>query len=66
MKIDPFRMPETLTVRDYFAAKAMQGHCAQANILLDALTPDECEMAFLNAAAFSYRCADAMLKEREK
>jgi hypothetical protein len=46
-----------LTIRDYFAAKAMQGFCAHGSsnpITQKAL------------AEFSYQMADAMLAERER
>lgn len=56
------------TLRDYFAAKAMQGELAamvdpsgsQCGIALD--TPDE---ALARIAKHFYRIADAMLKARE-
>ena len=56
------------TLRDYFAAKAMQGELAamvdpsgsQCGIALD--TPDE---ALAQIAKHFYRIADAMLKARE-
>jgi hypothetical protein len=46
-----------MTLRDYFAAKAMQGLGSQLSIY--SVTVDE-------VAELSYRQADAMLKEREK
>jgi len=47
-----------LTMRDYFAAKAMQA------ILQN--DPDYHQKhKFLDLADFAYRCADAMLKARE-
>ena len=46
-----------MTLRDYFAAKALQGQMA-------CVTADECMPDKL--AEWSYRYADAMLKEREK
>jgi len=55
-----------MTLRDYFAGKAMQGHISSCNILAKAMTEEECNLQWLNAAAFSYRCADAMLAERDK
>lgn len=42
-----------MTLRDYFAAKAMQG------ILFEGLEPEE-------TAKHAYAMADAMLKEREQ
>ena len=46
------------TLRDYFAAKALQGICA-APEHLDRIG------SFKNAAATAYELADAMLKARE-
>jgi hypothetical protein len=49
---------EGMTLRDYFAAKAMQA------ILQN--DPDYHQKhQFLDLADFAYRCADAMLKARE-
>ena len=45
---------EGMTLRDYFAAKAMQSFVLNKNILLD------------DAAELSYKMADAMLRAREK
>lgn len=61
-------MQSGMTMRDYFAAKAMQGElaamvdpsCSQCGIALD--TPDE---ALARIAKHFYRIADAMLKARE-
>ncbi|EPG6435673.1 hypothetical protein WI984_002082 [Klebsiella aerogenes] len=49
-----------MTLRDYFAAKAMQGILANPG-QLDVIT----ESAILWVTADSYRVADAMLKARE-
>jgi hypothetical protein len=52
-----------MTLRDYFAAKAMQAHVADGELV------DAC--AFMNkdfsdeVARISYKMADAMLKARE-
>ena len=46
-----------MTLRDYFAAQAMQGLVSQLNLYH--VSVDE-------VAELSYRQADAMLKEREK
>ena len=52
-------MTEGLTMRDYFAAKAMQGELASQS--------PENEYTNLDAlAALSYRVADAMLRAREQ
>lgn len=45
-----------MSLRDYFAAKAMAGLCACPNVKTDEPT----------LAKASYMVADAMLKEREK
>jgi hypothetical protein len=62
---NPWGVPEKagMTLRDYFAAKAMQSLFAGA--VTDAFTLDQdinCDMA----ARIAYTMADAMLKEREK
>lgn len=48
---------EGMTLRDYFAAKALQGFCSQAE-------PTR-QTHFDNLAADAYQTADAMLKARE-
>ena len=48
-----------MTVRDYFAAKAMQG-------LLAGLLADRMDVKWQNIAIDAYRQADAMLKAREQ
>ena len=46
-----------MTLRDYFAAKAMQGYCSD---------PDwRSDMDFSDTAYAAYKQADAMLKARE-
>ena len=59
-------MASDATIRDYFAAKAMQGDLASQDEntgYYENSTPDE----FLTARAeFYYRMADAMLRAREK
>ena len=47
-----------LTIRDYFAAKAMQGFCSNVGIVFESSPSD------LDIARYSYNMADAMLKER--
>ena len=47
----------SMTLRDYFAAKAMQAILSEDP---DYHTTHE----FIDLADFSYRCADAMLRER--
>ena len=46
-----------ITMRDYFAAKAMQGYCSDSDWRQD-MTPTETAFA-------AYKQADAMLKARE-
>lgn len=55
-----------MTLRDYFAAKAMEGCVEKAfsDVLLARCNNDTHEVSRLIAAA-SYQIADAMLKERE-
>ena len=50
-----------MTLRDYFAAKAMQGFCVS--------TVEDSPVGgwdFKYLAEHAYRCADAMIAEREK
>tara|TARA_R110000822_G_scaffold81579_1_gene193611 strand:+ start:368 stop:664 length:297 start_codon:yes stop_codon:yes gene_type:complete len=56
---NPHRTDMTgMTLRDYFAAKAMQSILSE--------NPDyHTKYKFLDLADFSYQCADAMMKERE-
>lgn len=49
-----------MTLRDYFAAKAMQG------LLVDAPSSKDVVDAVNTLAHFSYTIADAMLKAREQ
>lgn len=55
-----------MSTRDWFAGMALQGHIANANILQSAVTIEQRELQFINAAAFAYRMADSMLAERNK
>jgi hypothetical protein len=48
--------PQGMTLRDYFAAKAMQGTVA---------SEEGAKMSFNEIASWSYGMADAMLKARE-
>jgi hypothetical protein len=57
---------EGITIRDYFAAKAMQGYISNPTVtqtLADNLT-DEHPLMYITEMA--YEAADAMLKQREK
>lgn len=49
-----------MTLRDYFAAKAMQGFVASIGVV-GGIAPTESDMA-----RYSYELADAMIQEREK
>lgn len=44
-----------MTLRDYFAARAMQGFCSQRN-----------SVVYIDAAEEAYKMADAMLFSRSK
>lgn len=48
-----------MDLRDYFAAKAMQG-------LIEALVNDTSVIAYTQITDMSYKVADAMMKAREK
>ena len=50
-----------ITLRDYFAAKAMQSMIANPNIV----KPNELEGNFDSFSKRAYRYADSMLKNRE-
>ena len=51
-----------MTLRDYFAAKAMQGFVMDDVLCLEAATEPEW---YENIAEASYKMADAMLKARD-
>jgi len=52
-----FESDDGMTLRDYFAAKAMQAILSE--------DPDyHQKYEFIDLADFSYQCADAMLKQR--
>lgn len=53
-----------MSLRDYFAAKAMQGHCG--NSRLGSFTSASRDEDLLRAAELYYRMADAMLKARKQ
>ena len=53
---EPVTTEAGMTLRDYFAAKAMQ-----EVLLWDAFGPDDCDAV----AAISYKQADAMLRARQ-
>jgi len=52
---DGKKNPEGMTLRDYFAAKAMQAYWSDPDVASDHKT----------AAAWAYEMADAMLKARD-
>ena len=56
---------EGVTLRDYFAAQAMQAFC-QASLTFDKRFLPELDELLKMGTAYSYRVADAMLAEREK
>ena len=49
-----------MTLRDYFAAKAMQGYCASIGVVSSSAPTDA------DIARYSYDMADVMLAERAK
>jgi hypothetical protein len=49
----PVYMAQDMTLRDYFAAKAMQGVLANG-------------MPFYNVSEYAYKVADLMMEERDK
>lgn len=51
-----------MTLRDYFAAKAMHGDLASQSVSLGHFANDASEESLVNRANFYYRMADAMLK----
>lgn len=55
-----------MTLRDYFAAKALQGDWAAQDLVNRGIFGDATYEQLENAAKIYYRMADAMLKERAK
>ncbi|HGY1116675.1 TPA: hypothetical protein ACNUX9_003542 [Providencia rettgeri] len=53
-----------MNLRDYLAAKAMQGDLASQSVSLGHFANDASEESLVNRANFYYRMADAMLKAR--
>jgi hypothetical protein len=51
-----------MTLRDYFAAKALQSYLSDLCFSID----DDRDIYFKEAAEISYQVADAMLKAREQ
>ena len=56
---------EGMTLRDYFAAKAMEGDWAAQSVESGLFTPTTDEKVFDRSAMMYYRMADAMLRARE-
>ena len=57
-KLKASRLLEELDLRDYFAAKAMQGYCADPSFRIDRY--------MRQTANAAYAMADAMMKAREQ
>ncbi len=55
-----------MSMRDYFAAKAMQGDWAAQTEDTGYYSPQSADVILDNAAELYYRMADAMLRAREK
>ncbi|MGJ7133153.1 hypothetical protein [Morganella morganii] len=55
-----------MTLRDYFAAKAMQGDWATQTEDMGYFPPQSADVILDNTAELYYRMADAMLRAREK
>lgn len=55
-----------MSLRDYFAAKAMQGDWASQSAEVGYFTTKSTDKNLDNAAELYYRMADAMLRAREK
>lgn len=51
-------MASDATIRDYFAAKAMQGDLASQSVSLGHFANDASEESLVNRANFYYRMAD--------
>ncbi|WP_272516323.1 MULTISPECIES: hypothetical protein [unclassified Providencia] len=59
-----FVAQEGMNMRDYLAAKAMQGDLASQSVSLGSFDNDAPDESLVNRANFYYRMADAMLKAR--
>ncbi len=60
------RDPVGMTLRDYFAAKAMQGDWAAQGAACGMFVPDSDDDLFARSARMYYRMADAMLAARKE
>ncbi|MEX6370500.1 hypothetical protein AB6F62_21190 [Providencia huaxiensis] len=59
-----FIAQEGMSLRDYLAAKAMQGDLASQSVSSGHFANDASDESLVNRANFYYRMADAMLKAR--
>lgn len=64
-RLDPKTHPSGMTLRDYFAAKAMQGMLADPQTR-ESCTEDQEEKWMRSFARVCYEFADAMIAAREK
>lgn len=55
-----------MTLRDYFAATAMQGDWAAQGVACGMFVPDSDDELFARSARMYYRMADAMLAARKE
>ena len=60
------RDPVGMTLRDYFAAKAMQGDWAAQGAACGMFVPDSDDDLFARSARMYFRMADAMLAARKE
>ena len=58
------QVADGMTLRDYFAAKALSGVMVNAQAL-DSFSKEQREYLFTGVASLMYEAADAMLKARE-
>jgi hypothetical protein len=56
--------PEGMTLRDYFAAKAMQGLLSNPKLQKEILAQGGCKSGWIESSAWAF--ADAMLKARKE
>jgi len=64
MKAYPTHREEGMELRDYFAAKAMQGLLANPKLRDQILKMGGCESGWIEDSAYAF--ADAMMKVREQ
>lgn len=60
------RDPTGMSLRDYFAATAMQGDWATQGVACGMFVPDSDDELFARSARMYYRMADAMLAARKE